>query len=210
VFVNQRGLITSALANLVVFVAAPSLFYFAAVNVTASSSILSDAAASPLRPFVAAYGTPAYWTSSCFDQCKPTLKQSSSRPWPWNRYYRLTSRITGGDWLRDIGPWIALSLLLACASTLKATNRSQSVSLGSYFLQPAQEGRDKSLAARTPIGPWRARVLAALVVVVGLPLVAAILMVYLVAYLTYIMVAAIVMAAVLAWVWRSYVRPRNR
>ena len=203
-------MIMSTLANLLVFVAAPSLFYFAAVNVTASSSILSDAAASPLRPFVAAYGTPAYWTSSCFDQCKPTLKQSSSRPWPWNRYYSFTSRITGRDWLRDIGPWIALSLLLACASALKAANRAQSVSLGSYFRQPAQEGRDRSFVARIAIGPWRGRVLAGLFAVVGIPLVAAILTVYLIAYLTYIMIAAVVMAAVLTWVWRSYVRPRSR
>ena len=208
IVLTRRVLPVAVSANVLLFVMAPAIFYFAAVKMTQSSSIVNDAGAQVLRPFAATYGAPAYWLSSCFGACKPTLSVSSQRPWPWNLYYSSTGRIISIDWVRDVGPWLALSVLLASAAAFERSAQ-QPASFADHFVRPANPNHNDSVVVRLATGPWRGRSLALLTIVMGGALVLSIGIVYLVGYLSYLLLTAAI-AVFFLFVWIALMRSRHK
>jgi hypothetical protein len=209
VVLARRVLPVSASANAVLFVVAPAFLYFAAVNFTQSPSIVNDAGAQVVRPFVAAYGAPAYALSSCFGACKPSLSTSSVRPWPWNLYYSSSGRIVMTDWVRDAGPWLALSLLLACAAAF-GPSAQQPKTFAAHFNRLEDAGRTPSLFTSFATATWRGRMLLILAIVMGGALVVSIGAVYLVAYFSYLLLwAAGGFLFLLAWIVVARLRKKG-
>ncbi|MFL6550356.1 MAG: hypothetical protein ACJ8OJ_16805 [Povalibacter sp.] len=200
--IDRKVLWLSASANALLLVAAPALIYLPAVRISGSSSILNDAASESLRPFVAAYGVPSYWTSSCFGTCEPTLSSSASRPWSWSRYYTLHGRMVDANFMRDSGPWWALSLLLACIVELSRRGRSSSRRLIQYFV--SSKSSDTHLPPTS--AAWRARVFMVIGAIVATMFVGATGAVYLIAYLAYVLLAVVVSVVVLTVVWLCNLR----
>ena len=208
---SRRGIPITVSANAVLFVLAPAFFYFAAANMTQASSIVNDAGAQVLRPFVAAYGAPAYALSSCFGECKPSLSTSSSRPWPWNPYYSSSSRIVSTDWMRDAGPWLALSMLLAaCAAAFNRSDQQQPRTFAAHFVRPANRDRNDSMLVGLATLPWRSRSLAILAIVMGGALIVSLGSVYVIAYFSYlVLIAAACVLFLFAWLVLTRLRKRR-
>lgn len=139
-------------ANVLVFVATPSVLYGWTATFASSGSIMSDAAREIVMPVIATYGAPAYWL---IDHSPDRPWRPSAPQWAWSPLYSDDSIINRYNFIHDAGPWMAFAFLLTLANALlgkiKAPHR-----FIDWFVTPRTESSG-GLLRRIVLGPWRGR-----------------------------------------------------
>jgi hypothetical protein len=180
-------------ASLLLFVAVPALPYAWAANFASSGSILGDAARDVLMPVIATYGAPAYWLQvATIDGW--AWQRLAEANWPWNPGYRNDSYLSFYSFLTDCLPWITLTLLMSFI-TLARREVIPHKSFSEYFVKP-KSSTDAGLLARIAFGPWRGRAALVFTVLWTVPLALWLMMVVLIASLSYVVLWVFVLALI--------------
>jgi hypothetical protein len=150
--IDRNSLWQMLAANLLVFVATPSLLYGWTATFASSGSIISDAAREIVMPVIATYGAPAYWL---IDHSPDKPWRPSAPQWAWSPQYSEDSIVDRYTFIHDAAPWMAFAIVLTLINALLGKTRTPHRFID-WFVTPTT-GSAGGLLRRIALGPWRGR-----------------------------------------------------